>query len=84
MATAPREKWTVEEYLELERSSEGRHEFLGGEVFARVGASEAHNLIATNTVTHLNTQLRRPPCRVYANDMRVKVTSTGLYTNLKG
>ena len=66
MATPPRKKWTVEEYRELARSSEGRHEFLGGEVLAGGGASEAHNLIAINTVTHLNPQLRRPPCRVYA------------------
>lgn len=45
------------------------------------GAGEVHNLITTNTVTHLNPQLRRPPCRVYAKDMRVNVRSTGLYTD---
>jgi Uma2 family endonuclease len=79
MAIAPKKRWTVEEYLEFERSSELRHEFLDGEVFAMVGASQEHNLISTNTVTHLHSQLRRPPCRIYASDMRVKVRSTGLY-----
>jgi Uma2 family endonuclease len=71
---------TEEEYLMFERASDIKHEFLAGEVFAMTGASRAHNLITGNTYASLHGQLRGRPCEIYANDMRVKVSSTGLYT----
>jgi Uma2 family endonuclease len=42
------------------------------------GASEAHNLISGNVFAELHAQFKKRPCKVYNNDMRVKVT--GLYT----
>jgi Uma2 family endonuclease len=36
----------VEEYLEGEKVGDIRHQFVGGDVYSIVGASEAHNLIA--------------------------------------
>jgi Uma2 family endonuclease len=71
---------TEAEYLEFERSSELKHEFLNGDVFAMTGASEEHNLISVNVITALKTQLRGKPCKVYPSDMRVKITATDLYT----
>ena len=71
---------TSEEYLELERKAEYKSEYLHGEIFAMSGASRQHNLISTNISRELSTQLRDRPCEVYAGDMRVKVTSAGLYT----
>ncbi len=44
------------------------------------GASRRHNRIVTNLVTALDNQLLERPCNVYSNDMRVRVTSTGLFT----
>jgi len=72
--------YTPEDYLALERQSEGKHEYLAGAIHAMVGASPAHNLIVTNTVAVLSTQLKGRLCRVYANHQRVKVSPTGLYT----
>jgi len=80
MAAHPQPRLSVEEYLELERTSEVRHEYYDGELFAMVGASEAHALIVTNLVGELRNQLRGRPCRIYANDVRVQVADTGLYT----
>jgi Uma2 family endonuclease len=80
MSAQPKHKWTVEEYLAFERDSEIRHEFLDGEIFAMTGASENHILITANTLATLHTQLRKRPCKVYATDMRVQVSKTGLYT----
>jgi Uma2 family endonuclease len=71
---------TEAEYLEFERSSELKHEFLNGDVFAMTGASRIHNLITAKVITALTSQLRGRPCEVYASDMRLKVTATGLYT----
>ena len=72
--------WTPTEYLAVERSSQGKYEYLDGEVFAMAGASEAHNLIVANVVGELRAALRKRPCKVYPSDMRMKVPATGLYT----
>ncbi len=69
-----------EEYLAQERSSEEKYEYYGGEVFAMAGASEKHNLIVTNVLSELRSQLKKRPCRVYPSDMRLKIEATGLYT----
>ena len=80
MPTQAQAKLSPEEYLSFERNADCRHTYYRGEIFAMGGASPAHNLIVTNTVRELSTQLKKTPCRVYANDMRVKVDSAGLYT----
>lgn len=80
MATVPKPRYTVEEYLALERRTEMRHEFYAGEIFAMGGASEAHVLIVGNLARELGAQLRNRPCKVYPTDMRVRTARTGLYT----
>ena len=80
MSLQPRTQYTLEEYLELERSTREKHEYFRGEIFAMGGASEAHNLIVGNVLSGLHQQLRGDPCRVYPSDMRVKVSPSGLYT----
>ena len=49
MAT-PKERirYTVEEYLAMERASDIRHEFLDGYVYAMAGESEGHGIITNN------------------------------------
>ena len=73
-------KLTVEEYLTIERNAEHRSEYQNGEIFAMVGASQAHNLIVTNLVVELGGQLKKRSCKLFSNDMRIKVSPTGLYT----
>jgi Uma2 family endonuclease len=77
---APKRTWTRDEYLAMERSSPEKHEYCDGEVLARAGASEEHNLIVANVIGELGNLLRRRPCKVYPSDMRVKIPATGLYT----
>ncbi len=69
-----------QEYLEIERNSEIKHEYYDGEIFAMSGASRSHNLIVANVVGELRSQLKKKPCRVYPSDMRLKIEKTGLYT----
>ena len=71
---------TEEEYLSRERASEVKHDFYLGEIFAMAGASERHNLIVSNVIRELSTQLKKTPCRVYPGDMRLKIRKTGLNT----
>ncbi len=80
MAVDTLQRLTVEEYLEQERRAEIKSEYLDGEVFAMTGASRAHNLIATNLVASLHTALRGRGCEIYSSDMRVQVSTTGLFT----
>ena len=75
MVANAQKKWTVEEYLAFEQSSEEKHEYYAGEIFAMSGASREHNLIVTNTVVSLGGQLSNKPCEVYPSDMRVKVNA---------
>jgi Uma2 family endonuclease len=80
MSLQPKSLHTPEEYLVLERKAGYKSEYFAGEIFAMSGASERHNLIVANVVATLHTQFRNRPCKVYASDMRVKVSPTGLYT----
>ncbi len=64
---------TVEEYLELEQTSEIRHEYLGGQVFAMSGGSKEHNTISLNIASRLRSDLRGGSCRVFMADMKVNI-----------
>lgn len=80
MSAQPNVYLTPAEYLASERQSTQRHEYQAGQVFALDGGSQQHNLIVTNIVAELRTQLRKSPCTVYPSDMQVKAHQTGLYT----
>ncbi|MFN8372785.1 MAG: Uma2 family endonuclease [Anaerolineae bacterium] len=68
-------RWTVEEYLKFELTSDTKHEYFNGEVYAMAGASEKHNRITANTIGALVGQLRHSDCNVLSSDQRVKVSS---------
>lgn len=80
MSIQPDTHISPEAYLLLERKAEVRSEYLNGEIFAMVGASREHNLIATNITREVSQQLKGKPCELYSTDMRVRVPATGLYT----
>jgi Uma2 family endonuclease len=80
MSAQPQSFLTAQDYLAWERQQETRHEYLDGQIFAMTGASRAHNLLCMNLAASLHQQLRGRPCEIYANDMRVKVSETGMYT----
>jgi Uma2 family endonuclease len=80
MAVQVQQRYSPEEYLALERKADYKSEYLNGFIFAMAGASEEHNLICTNVAGELRARLKGRHCRTYANDMRVKVSETGLYT----
>ncbi|EDN67283.1 protein of unknown function DUF820 [Beggiatoa sp. PS] len=71
---------TPENYLAKERQAKYKSEYFDGEIFAMSGASEAHNLISGNIFAELHAVFKKRPCKVYNNDMRVKVSPTSLYT----
>lgn len=68
------------EYLERERATGLKHEWLDGEIFAMAGGSPEHaRLIAA--VTHALSLLVSPArCRVYTAELKVRIAATGLAT----
>jgi Uma2 family endonuclease len=70
---------TEQEYLETERLSDVRREYLGGLVYAMAGASAAHKLIAANLFSKLRAHLRDRPCQIFISDMKVKIEATNTF-----
>lgn len=70
---------TPAEYLELERKSETRSEYLNGRMFERAPSSRRHSLIAGNLGAEISQQLRGKPGEAHIVSMRVKVASTAMY-----
>jgi Uma2 family endonuclease len=79
MSSEPSHKYTLEEYFALELGSDEKYEFWNGEVFCMSGASLAHNQIARNIGTQLDTQLRARGCQSFPSDLRVKVPASPPY-----
>jgi len=76
-------RWSVEQYLEMERFSTIKHEFVAGYVYAITGGARAHNAISANLITLLRVGVRGGPCRVYTSDMKVRLTPTDyVYPNM--
>lgn len=76
----PAKRLTPEEYLEIERAAEIRHQFLNGEMFAMSGGTPQHSLIKMNIGGELRSQLKGRPCTAFDSDLRVRTSPTGLYT----
>jgi Uma2 family endonuclease len=52
---------------------------VNGEMFAMTGGTLRHNTIALNIAAALRSHLRDTPCRVFINDVRVRVEKTHSY-----
>lgn len=75
MVTEPQgRRWSVEEYLWLERNSPVKHEFVDGTVYALAGGTRAHSRIATNAGRLLEEALDESTCRVFNSDMKVRIS----------
>jgi Uma2 family endonuclease len=70
---------TADQYLELERFSEIRHEFLDGLVFAMAGENARHSTICFNLTGAIGTQIRNRPYLGFSPNMKVRAGIGGLY-----
>jgi Uma2 family endonuclease len=69
-------RFTIEEYLALERTELERHEYLDGCVYAMAGESPDHGRICVNLVRRLAEQLDSSPCEVFSKDTKVRCGPT--------
>lgn len=79
MSAQPKLRYTLEEYLELDRISDERLEFWDGEVFSMSGVSDQHSRIEVNLIISLDGRLSPRGCRVFPANMRIKVPSLPPY-----
>lgn len=73
MTAVPKKKYTLEEYLDLDKTSEERYEYFDGEVFAMAGGSPSHARISLNVCTSLTQKLKGGRCEAFNSEMRIKV-----------
>jgi Uma2 family endonuclease len=64
---------TVEQYLEFEATSQVRHEYVGGELYAMSGVSIEHHRIARNLLITISNHLRGGPCQTFISDVKVRL-----------
>ena len=82
---ATRHALTYDEYVALERASEGKHEFAEGELFAMSGGTRAHNRLSVRFLALLETALGERPCLVFGSDQRVRTgDDVATYPDLSG
>ncbi len=70
---------TEQDYLDLERVSPIKHEYVAGRLYAMTGTSDAHNIIALNLATVLRNYLRGSPCRVFMADVKLRIGQAEAY-----
>lgn len=72
-------KYTVEEYFELEKNSEVRHEFYYGKLIEMPGESKIANNIANNILEAWRKKLKRMGYQLFTHDVKTTVKRRGIY-----
>jgi Uma2 family endonuclease len=73
MSTNPVSYVSLEEYLERERDSEEKHEYIHGEIVDMARPSLAHGVIVNNVAHELRVRMKSKGCRVFHDNARVSV-----------
>jgi len=73
MKSRQKKVYTVEEYLALERTSEAKHEFHNGKVFALAGGTLSHGLLCGNIYAECREQLKELNCTTLNSEIKLHV-----------
>ena len=76
MGALPVTKFSVEEYLALDRAAEIPSEYHDGEIFPLAATSWEHNLLHTNLCWRLGERLFKSPCHAAGSSIRVRTSPT--------
>src|SRR5262245_57523730 len=72
-------RMTFAEYLAFDETSDIRHEFVRGEVFAMVPGTFRHNPIALNIAFKLSLAEQTGPCQTVMEDVKVRAGDEIIY-----
>lgn len=73
---------SVEDYLAGELTSEVKHEYIDGRVYAVAGASKNHERIAQNISRKFGNHLENSPCEPFGSDTKVRVRDNFYYPDV--
>lgn len=79
MSAVLKQKYTLEEYFELDRNSEANFEYFNGEIFEINGISPNHARIEINLVISCGAKARDKGCELFPANLRVKVPALPTY-----
>lgn len=79
MRVAEYSYFTPEAYLEWEARQPTKHEYVAGEIYAMVGVTQRHNVIALNAAVALRQHLRGKPCQVFLGEVKLRVAKANAY-----
>ena len=71
--------YTVEEYFELEKHSEVRHEYYYGKLIEMAGETKNANDIANNILELIRKPFKKKGYRVFTHDVKAEVKTRGVY-----
>ncbi|HZL57070.1 MAG TPA: Uma2 family endonuclease [Bryobacteraceae bacterium] len=77
MSAVPVPQLSPEQYLELERASPVKHEYVDGSMYAKAGGSEAHADLAIAIIVALHPFVRARGCKIGNSDFRVRISPQG-------
>ena len=80
IAQAQKKFYTIEEYFELELTSERRSEYRNGEIVPMTGGTPEHNRVSGNLYIALSLSLRRKPYETFHVDQRLWIPNRNLHT----
>lgn len=80
MITQVSRTYSLEEYLELETTSETRNEYIDGEIVPMTGGMPNHNRIIRNLCTAFTVSLREHPYEVFVADQRLWIPQRRIAT----
>ena len=76
---ATKNRYTIDEYLVLERAAEFRHEYDNGEILAMSGGSPSQSFIITNFLRVVGNTLIGKPCRIAESNLRIAIARNAKY-----
>jgi len=77
-----KKSYTEDEYLEFERTSTGRWEYVNGKIRAMSGGTADHSTIAVNIGATLRAALLSKGCRVFGADMKVHTNANNTFPDV--
>jgi Uma2 family endonuclease len=74
------QRCTYADYVAIEQTSSGEHEFHDGQIYGMAGGSEEHSALAAEILRARGNALAETPCRTHTSDLRIYVDAAGLAT----
>ncbi|MFN0122594.1 MAG: Uma2 family endonuclease [Blastocatellia bacterium] len=79
MTALPKQRYTIEEYIALEKGARERYEYFDGEVFCMAGASLRHTRISANAFRRISDKISGRNCEAFSTEARIKVPTAPPY-----